>query len=49
MAPAGRVRASGFPAYQNIDIDLIRPELYFSPSLSGYAVAGTEESERPVR
>ncbi len=49
MAPAGRVRASGFPAYQNIDIGLIRPELYFSPSLSGYAVAGTEESERPCR
>jgi len=45
MAPAGRVRASGFPAYQ--DVDLVRPELYFSPSLSGYAVAGTEESERP--
>ena len=45
MAPAGRVRASGFPAYQNVE--LIRPELYFSPSLSGYAVAGTEESERP--
>ena len=45
MAPAGRVRASGRPAYQNVDLD--RPELYFSPSLTGYAVAGTEESERP--
>ncbi len=45
MAPAGRVRQSGFPAYQNVA--LTRPELYFSPSLSGYAVAGTEESERP--
>ena len=41
----GRVRASGRPAYQNVD--LARPELYFSPSLTGYAVAGTEESERP--
>jgi uncharacterized protein len=45
MAPAGRVRESGFPVYQ--DFDLARPELYFSPSLTGYAVAGTEESERP--
>ena len=45
MAPAGRVRASGRPAYQTIDLE--RPELYFSPSLTGYAVAGTEESERP--
>jgi uncharacterized protein len=45
MAPAGRVRASGRPAYQTVDLE--RPELYFSPSLTGYAVAGTEESERP--
>jgi uncharacterized protein len=45
MAPAGRVRQSGFPAYQNPD--LTRPQLYFSPSLTGYAVAGTEENERP--
>ena len=45
MAPAGRVRESGRPAYQTVD--LVRPELYFSPSLTGYAVAGTEESERP--
>ena len=47
MAPAGRVRQSGFPAYQSVD--LTRPELYFSPSLTGYAVAGTEENERPCR
>ena len=45
MAPAGRVRQSGFPAYQSVE--LVRPELYFSPRLTGYAVAGTEESERP--
>ena len=36
---------SGRPAYQTVE--LARPELYFSPSLTGYAVAGTEESERP--
>jgi uncharacterized membrane protein (UPF0182 family) len=44
MAPAGRVRASGRPAIESVDLD--RPELYFSPSLTGYAVAGTEETER---
>jgi uncharacterized protein len=45
MAPAGRVRASGRPALRMAE--LVRPELYFSPSLTGYAVAGTEENERP--
>jgi uncharacterized membrane protein (UPF0182 family) len=44
MAPAGRVRQGGRPVYQNVDVQ--RPELYFSPSLTGYAVAHTEEDER---
>lgn len=45
QAPAGRVRSSGRPVYEAVDLD--RPELYFSPSLSGYAIAGTEERELP--
>jgi uncharacterized membrane protein (UPF0182 family) len=44
MAPAGRVRLGGRPVYQTVELQ--RPELYFSPSLTGYAVARTEESER---
>ncbi|HEY3484894.1 MAG TPA: UPF0182 family protein, partial [Ilumatobacteraceae bacterium] len=44
IAPVGRVTSSDRPDYQ--DVELTRPELYFSPSLTGYAIAGTEESER---
>jgi uncharacterized membrane protein (UPF0182 family) len=44
MAPVGRVLESDQPDYQTVD--LVRPELYFSPSLSGYAVARTSQSER---
>ena len=40
MAPAGRVQANGRPIYQDAQLD--RPELYFSPTLEGYAVAGTD-------
>jgi len=46
MAPVGRVLESDRPDYQLVD-GVERPELYFSPSLSGYAIAGTSESERP--
>ena len=44
MAPTGRVAENDRPAYEPVELE--RPELYFSPSLSGYAVAGTSESER---
>jgi len=44
MAPVGVVAANDRPAYRPVELQ--RPELYFSPSLSGYAVAGTSESER---
>jgi uncharacterized protein len=45
MAPVGRVQESNRqPDYRAVDLD--RPELYFSPSLGSYAVAGTSESER---
>lgn len=44
MAPAGRVATNDRPLYQ--DVELERPELYFSPDLTGYAVAGTSQDER---
>ncbi|MFV0308718.1 MAG: UPF0182 family protein, partial [Desertimonas sp.] len=44
MAPAGAVAANGRPLYQAVDLE--RPELYFSPDLTGYAVAGTAQDER---
>ncbi len=44
MAPVGRVLESDSPDYQTVE--LVRPELYFSPSLSGYAVARTSAAER---
>lgn len=44
VAPVSQVTASDRPAYQEPDLD--RPELYFSPSISGYAIANTDESER---
>jgi uncharacterized protein len=43
MAPVGRVQESDRPEYHSVDLQT--PELYFSPSLGGYAVAGTEQSE----
>ncbi len=44
MAPVGRVLASDRPDYQTPE--LTRPELYFSPTLSGYAIARTSQGER---
>jgi uncharacterized membrane protein (UPF0182 family) len=44
MAPVGRVLQSDRPDYQ--PVELTRPELYFSPELSGYAIARTSQSER---
>ena len=44
MAPASRVRSNGQPDYEDVEVD--RPELYFSPALEGYAIVGTEETER---
>ncbi len=47
MAPVGRVlQSNDRPEYLAVE-GVERPELYFSPSLSGYAIAGTSESERP--
>jgi uncharacterized membrane protein (UPF0182 family) len=44
MAPASRVEPNGQPDYETVPLD--RPELYFSPTLEGYAIAGTTETER---
>jgi uncharacterized membrane protein (UPF0182 family) len=44
MAPVGQVLQSDRPDYQ--PVELTRPELYFSPSLSGYAIARTAQGER---
>ena len=45
MAPASRVQQSDRPDYQNVE--LTRPELYFSPSLTGYAIARTTRASGP--
>ncbi len=45
MAPVGQVQESDQPDYVQ-PAEITRPELYFSPSLSGYAVARTEQNER---
>jgi uncharacterized membrane protein (UPF0182 family) len=44
MAPASRVTRTDRPAYMEAELE--RPELYFSPSLTGYAIARTDEAER---
>lgn len=43
MAPVSRVTTADRPAYREVDLE--RPELYFSPAMSGYAVARTEVTE----
>ena len=42
-APVNRVSASDRPIYSSLDLD--RPELYFSPVMTGYAIAGTAVAE----
>lgn len=44
VAPTGRVLESQRPDYRTVDLE--RPELYFSPSLTGYAIANTTSTER---
>ena len=43
LAPVARVTDRDRPDYLTIELD--RPELYFSPAISGYAVARTEVTE----
>ncbi|HYN33850.1 MAG TPA: UPF0182 family protein, partial [Ilumatobacteraceae bacterium] len=44
LAPAGRVLANQRPDYRTVELE--RPELYFSPTLSGYGIANSDSSER---
>src|SRR6056297_82353 len=44
LAPTGRVLESQRPDYRTVDLE--RPELYFSPILTGYAIANTSSTER---
>ncbi len=43
VAPVSEVSAEDRPIYRTVE--LARPELYFSPSMTGYAIAGTEVVE----
>ena len=43
VAPASTVQGNRRPAYTVPDLD--RPELYFSPSIGGYAISNTESDE----
>ncbi|HSP29872.1 MAG TPA: UPF0182 family protein [Ilumatobacteraceae bacterium] len=44
LAPSGRVLESQRPDYRTVELE--RPELYFSPILTGYAIANTSSAER---
>jgi len=44
LAPTGRVLESQRPDYRTVELE--RPELYFSPTLTGYAIANTSSTER---
>jgi uncharacterized protein len=44
MAPVGRVLENQRPDYRTVELE--RPELYFSPTLGGYAIANSDSRER---
>jgi hypothetical protein len=44
LAPTGRVLENQRPDYRTVE--LARPELYFSPTLTGYAIANSSSVER---
>ncbi len=44
LAPTGQVLQNERPDYRTVELE--RPELYFSPTLNGYAIANTESTER---
>ena len=45
MAPVGRVTENDRPDYLPVDLD--RPQLYFSPVMTGYAISRTDVNESP--
>ena len=44
LAPTGRVLENQRPDYRTVELE--RPELYFSPTLTGYGIANSGSSER---
>jgi uncharacterized membrane protein (UPF0182 family) len=46
MAPAAQIQSDGKPVYDDAIGTVDRPELYFSPTLSGYAVLATSVVEQ---
>ncbi|MFM7251838.1 MAG: UPF0182 family protein [Ilumatobacteraceae bacterium] len=46
VAVAGQMTSTGNPVYRDDVIDLSAPQLYFSPSLGGYAVVRTSVAEQ---
>lgn len=46
VALANQITDTGNPAFRDDLLDVARPELYFSPSLSGYAVLNTSVAEQ---
>ena len=49
MSSASQVAADGNPAYRDDIVELNRPELYFSPGLSGYSIVNTSVVETPCQ
>jgi uncharacterized membrane protein (UPF0182 family) len=47
MAPSNQIKPNGDVVYRDDIVKIDRPELYFSPSLSGYAMVGTKVAEQP--
>ncbi|MFZ9628202.1 MAG: UPF0182 family protein [Ilumatobacteraceae bacterium] len=46
VAVAGQMTSTGNPLYRDDVVGVTRPQLYFSPSLSGYAVVNTSVTEQ---
>lgn len=47
VATAAQIQSDGKPAYRSDVVDIERPQLYFSPTLDGYAVVNTSVAEQP--
>lgn len=45
-APAAQIQSDGKPVYDDSIVGVKRPELYFSPTLTGYAVLATSVAEQ---
>ncbi|MEI8239704.1 MAG: UPF0182 family protein [Actinomycetota bacterium] len=47
MAPSNQIKPNGDIVYRDDIAKITRPELYFSPSLSGYAIVDSKVNEQP--